>query len=145
MRRRRGAWSDRDGMDKRRGHVTDADPSTSPVLIAQRVAAVADAGYTGLGLIADDVAVIRDNVGFDGLRNLLTDHGLTHIEIELIERWWIPRGEPGHTYDVRDLLLDAADALSSAFIKIVSQNGPAAADSALTVLRNLAAECGGWG
>src|SRR4051794_18204502 len=78
MRRRRGAWSDRDGMDKRRGHVTDADPSTSPVLIAQRVAAVADAGYTGLGLIADDVAVIRDNVGFDGLRNLLTDHGLTH-------------------------------------------------------------------
>ena len=94
MRRRRGAWSDRDGMDKRRGHVTDADPSTSPVPIAQRVAAVADAGYTGLGLIADDVAVIRDNVGFDGLRNLLTDHGLTHIEIELIERWWIPRGEP---------------------------------------------------
>jgi sugar phosphate isomerase/epimerase len=117
-------------------------PATSPVPIAQRVAAVADAGYSGLGLIADDLAVIRDNVGFGGLRTLLTDHGLTHIEIELIERWWIPRGEPGHTYDVRDLLFDAADALSPAFIKIGSQNGPAVADPLTFVdpLRDLADE-----
>src|ERR1700754_690113 len=67
-------------------------PSTSPVPIAERVAAVAHAGYTGMGLIADDLAVIRDTVGFQGLRELLAEHGLTHIEIELIERWWIPRG-----------------------------------------------------
>ena len=117
-------------------------PPTSPVPIAQRVAAVADAGYCGLGLIADDLAVVRDTVGFDGLRALLADHGLTHIEIELIERWWIPRGEPGHTYDVRDLLFDAADALSPAFIKIGSQNGPAIADPLTLVdpLRCLADE-----
>ena len=117
-------------------------PPTSPVPIAQRVGAVADAGYCGLGLIADDLAVVRDTVGFDGLRALLADHGLTHIEIELIERWWIPRGEPGHTYDVRDLLFDAADALSPAFIKIGSQNGPAIADPLTLVdpLRGLADE-----
>jgi sugar phosphate isomerase/epimerase len=117
-------------------------PSTSPVPIAKRVAAVAHAGYTGLGLIADDLAVVRDTVGFDGLRALLTDHGLTHIEIELIERWWIPRGEPGHTYDVRDLLMDAADAVSPSFIKIGSQNGPAIADPPTLIepLRNLADE-----
>ena len=117
-------------------------PPVSPVPIAKRVAAVADAGYYGLGLIADDLAVVRDTVGFDGLRALLADHGLTHIEIELIERWWIPRGEPGHTYDVRDLLFDAADALSPAFIKIGSQNGPAIADPLTLVdpLRGLADE-----
>jgi sugar phosphate isomerase/epimerase len=117
-------------------------PSTSPVPIAKRVAAVADAGFCGLGLIADDLAVIRDTVGFDGLRTLLIDHGLTHIEIELIERWWIPRGEPGHTHHVRDLLLDAADALSPAFIKIGSQIGPAIADPLTLVdpLRELADE-----
>jgi sugar phosphate isomerase/epimerase len=117
-------------------------PATSPVPIAQRVAAVADAGYCGLGLIADDLAVVRDTVGFDGLRALLADHGLTHIEIELIERWWIPRGEPAHTYDVRDLLFDAADALSPAFVKIGSQNGPAIADPLALVdpLRALADE-----
>ncbi len=117
-------------------------PPTSPVAIAKRVAAVADAGYCGLGLIADDLAVVRDTVGYDGLRALLADHGLTHIEIELIERWWIPRGEPGHTYDVRDLLFDAADALSPTFVKIGSPNGPTIADPLTLVdpLRELAAE-----
>ncbi len=58
----------------------------------------ADAGYCGFGLIADDLAVVRDTIGYGALRNLMAEHGLTHIEIELIERWWIPRGEPGHTY-----------------------------------------------
>src|ERR1700754_877830 len=67
-------------------------PSTSPVPIAERVAAVADAGYSGMGLIADDLVVVRDTIGFHGLRELLAENGLTHIEIELIERWWIPRG-----------------------------------------------------
>ncbi len=117
-------------------------PATSPVPIAQRVAAVADAGFCGLGLIADDLAIIRDTIGFVGLRDLLAEHELTHIEIELIERWWIPRGEPGHTYDVRDLLFDAADVLSPAFIKIGSEIGPATDDPIALVgpLRDLADE-----
>ena len=117
-------------------------PATSPVPIAQRVAAVADAGYCGLGLIADDLAIILDTIGFVGLRDLLAEHELTHIEIELIERWWIPRGEPGHTYDVRDLLFDAADVLSPAFIKIGSEIGPATDDPIALVgpLRDLADE-----
>ena len=100
------------------------ESSVSPVPIAERVAAVADAGFCGMGLIADDLAVLRDSIGFAGLRDLMADHGLTHIEIELIERWWIPRVEPGNTYDVRDLLFEAADVLSPTFIKIGSENGP---------------------
>ena len=40
--------------------------------------------------------------------------GSRHVEIELIERWWIPRGEAGHTYDVRDLLFEAAEAVAPA-------------------------------
>lgn len=99
-------------------------PATSPVPIAERISAVADAGFTGLGLIADDLLVIRDSIGFPVLRNLIAEAGLTHIEIELIERWWIPRGAPGHTYDARGLLFDAADVLAPAFIKIGSELGP---------------------
>ncbi|MGB3353512.1 MAG: sugar phosphate isomerase/epimerase family protein [Mycobacterium sp.] len=99
-------------------------PSVSSVPIAERVAAVADAGYCGMGLIADDLAVIRDSMGFTGLRDLLADHGLIHVEIELIERWWIPRGDAGNSYAVRDLLFDAADVLEPAFIKIGSDRGP---------------------
>lgn len=97
--------------------------ATSPVPIAERVAAVADAGYSGLGLIADDLAAIRASIGFIGLRDLIADHGLTHTEIELVKRWWIPRGEARHSYGVRDLLFEAADALAPAFIKIGSELG----------------------
>jgi len=103
-------------------------PQTSPVPIDERVAAVAEAGYSGMGLVADDLVAIRDTIGFDGLRTLLADNALAHVEIELIERWWIPRGQPGHTYDVRDVLFAAADALEPKFIKIGSELGLRAAD-----------------
>jgi sugar phosphate isomerase/epimerase len=98
-------------------------PATSAVPIAERIAAVADAGFTGLGLIADDLLDIRDSIGFQVLRNLITEAGLTHVEIELIERWWVPRGQSGHSYDVRDLLFEAADVLSPAMVKIGSELG----------------------
>ena len=116
-------------------------PATSPVPIAERVAAVAEAGFVGLGLIADDLAAIRTSIGFSGLRDLIADAGLTtHVEIELLERWWIPRGESGHTYDVRDLLFEAADVLAPKFIKIGSELGPRTAhpESFIAPLRELA-------
>ena len=92
----------------------------SPVPITERVAAVAAAGFTGMGLIADDLRAIRDTLGFPALRDLVADHGLRHIEIELLEHWWIP----GASDDVRSLLFDAADILAPAFIKIGSAPGP---------------------
>ena len=115
-------------------------PQTSPVPIEERVAAVAEAGYSGMGLVADDLVAIRDTIGFDGLRKLLADNDLTHVEIELIERWWIPRGQPGHTYDVRDVLFDAVDALEPKFIKIGSELGPRTTDIGVLIapLRELA-------
>jgi sugar phosphate isomerase/epimerase len=117
-------------------------PAVSPVPIAERVRAVADAGFCGLGLIADDLVAIRDAIGFDALKGLIADAGLTHVEIELLERWWIPRGEAGHTYDVRDLLFEAADVLNPAMIKIGSENGPPATDplALAAPLRDLAAQ-----
>lgn len=105
-------------------------PATSPVPIAERVAAVADAGYIGLGLIADDLLVIRDSIGFAALRDMVADAGLTHIEIELIERY------------VRALLFEAADALAPAFIKIGSDLGPRTAhpERLIQPLRELATQ-----
>ncbi|KAA0093254.1 sugar phosphate isomerase/epimerase [Mycolicibacterium sp. P1-18] len=103
-------------------------PAVSPVPVAERVRAVADAGFFGMGLIVDDLLAIRDAIGLDALAGLIADAGLTHVEIELLERWWIPRGARGHTHDVRDFLFEAADALQPAMIKIGSENGPPAAD-----------------
>jgi sugar phosphate isomerase/epimerase len=117
-------------------------PATSPIPITERLAAVADAGYRGLGLIAADLALIRDSIGYPALRDLLAEHELIHLEIELIERWWLPRDAPGNTYEVRDLLFEAADALSPSYVKIGSENGPAMDDPLPLVepLRQLANE-----
>jgi sugar phosphate isomerase/epimerase len=117
-------------------------PATSPVPITERVAAVAEAGFTGLGLIADDLLAVRDGIGFAALRNVIADHGLTHIEIELIERWWVPHGEAGNSYQVRELLFEAADVLAPAFIKIGSELGPPTAhpERLIPPLRELATQ-----
>ena len=49
------------------GAVSPVDsPATSAVPIHERLAAIADAGFVGFGLIADDLAAIRDTIGFDG-------------------------------------------------------------------------------
>ena len=99
------------------------------------------------GLIADDLIAIRDSIGFDALRGLIAEAGLLHIEIELLERWWIPRGELGHSYDVRDLLFEAADALAPVQIKIGSENGPATSDplALAAPLRELAEQAAAHG
>jgi sugar phosphate isomerase/epimerase len=117
------------------------------VPIAERINAIADAGFCGLGLIADDLIAIRDTIGFAALCDLITEAGLVHTEIELLERWWIPRGRPGHTYDVRDLLFEAADVLAPVQIKIGSENGPPASDPQALVapLRQLAEEAAAHG
>ena len=122
-------------------------PATSPVPIAERIEAVAAAGYVGMGLIADDLAAVDASIGFSALRKLVEAAGLRHLEIELLERWWIPDGAPGHTYDVRALLFDAAAVLQPVFVKIGSENGPACPDMSawVTPLRELteqAAELG---
>jgi sugar phosphate isomerase/epimerase len=130
------------------GNVSPAQtPGTSPVPIAERITAIADAGFCGFGLVADDLAVIRDGIGFAALRDLAASAGLRHTEVELLERWWIPRGEPGNTYAVRDLLFDAADILEPAFIKIGSENGPAIRDplALAAPLRELAEQAAAHG
>ncbi|MET0899298.1 MAG: sugar phosphate isomerase/epimerase family protein [Mycobacterium sp.] len=123
------------------GAISPTDsPALSPVPIGERIAAVATAGYRGMGLVADDLAAIGGSIGFARLRDMIADAGLTHVEIELLERWWIPRGAAGHTYAVRELLFEAADVLSPAFIKIGSENGPATTEPLALVdpLRELA-------
>ncbi len=102
----------------------DRSPASSPIPIEDRIAAVAVAGFAGMGIVADDLAHIRADIGFDRLRKMLDRAGLKYVEIELLERWWIPQGHDGHTYATRNLLFEAADALGPTHIKIGSENAP---------------------
>ena len=78
---------------------------------------------------------------------MIAYHGLAHVEIELIQRWWIPRGERGSTYDVRDLLFEAAEVLSANLYQDrirtgASDNASGVADRPLRELAEEAADRG---
>ncbi|WP_243636798.1 sugar phosphate isomerase/epimerase [Rhodococcus sp. Eu-32] len=102
----------------------DASPARSPIPIEERIDTVAAAGFAGMGIVAADLADIEATIGLQKLRTLVDRSGLTYVEIEMLEKWWIPRDEESNTYRTRDLLFRAADALGPTHIKIGSEEGP---------------------
>ena len=65
----------------------DASPALSPIPIIERIAAVASAGFAGMGIVAADLAAIEAGVGLRTLRAMLNDSPLKFVEIELLEKW----------------------------------------------------------
>lgn len=101
------------------GNVAPLDaPELSPFAIEDRVAAVAAAGYVGMGLAQDDLAHIRDTIGFPRLRALCSEAGLSHVEVEILTDWWETGDARARSDQTRTLLLTAAEALGAPIIKI---------------------------
>ncbi|WP_308253093.1 sugar phosphate isomerase/epimerase family protein [Pseudonocardia sp. ICBG601] len=92
----------------------------SPVPLRTRVEAAAAAGFRGFGLLSADLpAAMRAHGGFDGVRALFEENGITHVELEDVPAWWSDDGPERETADaVRDLLLAAAPALGARHIKV---------------------------
>lgn len=89
----------------------------SPVDVAERLSAVANAGYTGFGIGHADIVVVRNTVGDKAFRTLLDDHGITTLELEYIDDWWTTDARRADADIVRRELLDAAEALGATHIK----------------------------
>src|SRR4051794_10770326 len=70
----------------------DAAPSRedwrSPVSLRERIEAAAAAGFTGFGVLAVDLAVAERKHGLSGIRTMLADNGLVHLELEGLPDWW---------------------------------------------------------
>jgi sugar phosphate isomerase/epimerase len=98
----------------------------SPLALPDRIAAAAAAGFTGFGVVnADLERYLRDH-SLAELRSILDDHGMTSVELELLSDWWVPEGPPRDASDhVRDLLLEASEALDPHHVKI----GPSISDT----------------
>ncbi len=93
-------------------------PGPSPVPVEQRVAAVAGAGFTGMGLVLDDLRVVRESIGYEALVALMTDAGLAHTEVELVTGWWEADPDSHEPAAVREDLFEAATSLAARHVKV---------------------------
>lgn len=96
----------------------DGSSAISPLNIRDRVAAVAAAGYTGMGLNRADLVAARDTIGLPTLATLLADHGISTIQLEWITDWWTTGPARAASDAARHDLLSAAPILGVDNIKI---------------------------
>lgn len=124
------------------GAALPADASErSPFGVLERIDAVATAGYTGLGLVHDDLVPVRDGIGFAAVRDYAAERGISHLEVELVTDWWLdPETTPWRPR--WELLLEAARVFGSPFIKIGTAPGAQAGsvEPFVAPLRRLADE-----
>lgn len=116
----------------------------SPFNALDRVRTAAETGWSGVGFVLDDLRQIRDSIGYARLRDEITSAGLAHVEVELCSGWW---KDDGGWRTHWEELLEAAQALDAAFIKIGTESAPAVDDfeSFVAPLRHLAEEAASAG
>lgn len=90
----------------------------SPFPLRQRIEAVAEAGFRGFGLVYADLLVAQQQYGLSGIRSMLCDNGLNHIELELLTDWWASGPARERSDEVRRTLLTGAEALGAHHIKV---------------------------
>lgn len=98
------------------------EPEVSDHDALERVAAVADAGWQGMGFAQGDLEVVRDTIGFAALRRAAEHAGLDHVEVELANGWWLD-SDTQPWRPTWELLLTAAEELHSPWIKIGTRFG----------------------
>jgi sugar phosphate isomerase/epimerase len=90
----------------------------SPFALSDRIAAAAGVGYTGFGLVHADLVEAKQQIGYPALRELLDSHGITEVEVEMLNDWYMT-GQPREASDIaRRDLLEAAQLLGARHIKI---------------------------
>jgi sugar phosphate isomerase/epimerase len=110
----------------------DAAPSRedwrSPVPLRDRIEAAAAAGFTGFGVLAVDLAIAEREHGPSGIRAMLTDNGIVHLELEGLPDWWSGGPERARSDELRQFMLTAAEALGARHFKVTPDTSGASWD-----------------
>ena len=97
-----------------------APTEVSPFPLEARAAAAAAAGYTGMGLVHEDLIAVTARIGYAGIRRILADHAIRHVEVEFLNDWYLDVDDPArHASDrARRELLEAAAELGARNLKV---------------------------
>jgi sugar phosphate isomerase/epimerase len=119
----------------------------SPLQMGERLRAVADAGWQGIGLVDADLAEARATYGLPVLRRMIEDAGIGLVELEFLTEWWTSGERRAHADRQRQLVFDAAAELGATTIKAGGDHSPepVAWDEFATAFDALATDAGSHG
>jgi sugar phosphate isomerase/epimerase len=93
----------------------------SPIPLRERVEAVAEAGYTGMGFAIQDLIATRNAIGYTAMKRLLNDHGIVHIEVEFLGNWFETGDKKKASDAIRRDLIEAAHELGARNMKAAGE------------------------
>jgi sugar phosphate isomerase/epimerase len=105
---------------------SDRPDLRSQLPLRTRIEAASSAGYRGFGLLSDDLPAAVAIYRLSGIRAMLADNGITHLELEGIPFWWSNGSHREESDRVRRNLLQAAEVLGARHIKVTpdGDDGP---------------------
>jgi sugar phosphate isomerase/epimerase len=95
-----------------------AEDESSPVPFAERVEAIASAGYVGLGLTHDELLRVSTALGWSGVRRRIEAAGLARVDLEMLFDWFLDGEERSNSDMRRANLLVAAAELGACQLKV---------------------------
>lgn len=103
--------------------VPGSEHHLSPFALEKRIAAAAEAGYTGIGFWHGDLQQYLQRGNYRQLRRLLDEHQIKHVELEFLADWFATGERQRRSDAVRWDLFTAGDALGARHIKVVPPFG----------------------
>lgn len=97
-----------------------APTEVSPFSLEERAKVAAKVGYTGMGLVHADLMHYKQTIGFSGIKKILADNGIRHVEVEFLGDWFLPANDPRRlaSDQARKELIEAAAELGARNLKV---------------------------
>lgn len=90
----------------------------SPLTLRERIEAASRYGFTGFGMVNNDLEVFLQDSDLATLRAILEDNGMRWVELEFIENWFADGPRRVASDKTRELLFRACDVLDVHDIKV---------------------------
>jgi sugar phosphate isomerase/epimerase len=100
-----------------------APTEVSPFSLQDRARAAYAAGWRGMGLLHADLMANIETLGLQGIKRVLDDNGIEHVEVEFLCDWFLDPTDPRRKDSdrMRNELLECAAALGARNLKCAPQ------------------------